>query len=181
MYMVDAAVMYSHWLIATHSIEPCTFNSIDRVKWCSISSGAVFGSEWRGRISLGGGGRLRSTPGKARCVGLFLCRRSRRIANSKARGQSRQQPSHFRVYLPPSLAAGLAARYQQRVVRSAALSGLSAYVQSISQRGRQRLRCSCFRSGNSNLTRTYSNLQVRARHPPEPAETPGGLLVTRTY
>jgi hypothetical protein len=67
------------------------------------------------------------------------------------------------------------------VVRSAALSGLSAYVQPISQRERQRLRCSCLRSGNSNLTRTYSNLEVRARHPPAPAETPGGLLVTRTY
>lgn len=35
--------------------------------------------------------------------------------------------------------------------------------------------------GNSNLTRTYSDLKARARRLPAPAETPGGLLVTRTY
>ena len=67
-----------------------------------------------------------------------------------------------------------AAHTLRAVARAAAVTRSSAPVQSISQRGRQRLRCSGHRPGNSNL-------EVRARHSPAPAETLGGLLVTRTY
>jgi hypothetical protein len=63
-----------------------------------------------------------------------------------------------------------AAHTLRAVVRSAAVTRSSAPVQSIGQRGRQRLTaCCCLRSGNSNLTRTYSNLE--ARRSPAPAET----------
>jgi len=74
-----------------------------------------------------------------------------------------------------------AAHTLRAVVRSAAVTCSSAPVQSISQRGRQRLRCSGRCPGNSNLTRTYSNLEVRALHSPALAETHGGFPVTRTY